>query len=107
MRVKGRARCDGCGQRSCICAAAQLLVLARDARGPLAVAHTAAGLDVALIEPVLPAAPPGGGHLVDACRSCAVTAHLEPIDGATALVLVHEASCARLARLLAGAGEPR
>lgn len=84
-----------------------LLVEAGDGLGqPIAVVHSAPGLDVALVETrPLMGAPARGGYLLPGCTGCEVTAHLEPLDGCMAAVLMHENGCDRLAGMLARAGE--
>jgi hypothetical protein len=86
-----------------------LLVEAGDRLGqPIAVVHSAPDLGVALVEARrLSGAPEHGGYLVEGCIACEITPHLEPLDGCTATVLIHESGCTRLAGMLAQAGVAR
>jgi hypothetical protein len=86
-----------------------LVVAAGDGRGkPIAVVHSAPGLDVALVEArPLSGAPERGGYLLAGCGGCEVAAHLEPFDGCMAVVVTHEPGCERLAGMLARAGVAR
>jgi hypothetical protein len=84
-----------------------LLAEASDGLGqPMAPAHSAPNLDTALVEALpLTGAPARGGYLLPGCTGCEVTAHLEPLDGCLAAVLMHENGCDRLAEMLARAGK--
>jgi hypothetical protein len=86
---------------------AQVLVKEQDCDGPLAVAHSSAGLDTALLEPQLPLRGSTGGWLISLCTECEVRPHLEAMGGWTALVSTHEPSCPWLARMLRKAGVDR
>jgi hypothetical protein len=86
-----------------------LLVKADDGFGqPIAVVHSAPGLDVALVEARrLSGAPEHGGYLVEGCGACEINPQLEPPDGCMAAVVMHENGCDRLAGMLARAGVAR
>jgi hypothetical protein len=83
-----------------------LLVKASDGfEQPIALVHSAPGLDVALVEAQpLSGAPARGGYLLAGCGGCEVTGHMEPIDDRMAVVVTHEAKCERIAGMVQRAG---
>ena len=95
--------------RGCALPRQFLVVAADDGLGqPIAVVHTAPGLNVALVEAQpLSGAPEHGGYLLAGCGDCEVTGRMEPIDGRMAVVVTHAAKCERIAGMVQRAGVSR